>query len=126
MPLDLATVLKSVRYPRCGWEGEQMSDGSIRMLLPQPAIDAILAALSPWVEQIATLETMKRMALTRGEAVLAFMRFADVIGHPFETWPDDLKRKFAAAIIDSSPLTPADIARTRELATEHGWELSDV
>lgn len=41
---------------------------------------------------------------------------------PFEQWPDQLKDAFATAIIDTSPLTAAEIARGQELAERFGWE----
>lgn len=41
---------------------------------------------------------------------------------PFDVWPAALKDAFSEAVIDYSPPSEADIARTLELAMKYGWD----
>lgn len=80
-------------------------------------------------DQVVAALTREREALQQKHERLAAALWAavDVIRErvgPFASWSEQLKDAFSKAIIDPSPPTEADIARTLELAERYGWTRS--
>lgn len=60
-----------------------------------------------------------------GCAMWALVDYLKALGHPFATWPDEVKHAFSEAIIDRSPMTDSEIRHAHSLALKLGWELID-
>lgn len=75
-----------------------------------------------WIKAETALAEVSRRLAQVTTAMFAFLDLLKAQGTTFHQWPDDVKEKFSEAIIDRSPITEAEIQRTKELAEKYGWK----
>lgn len=104
---------------RCGVTLAEHLDSTneeLRRLLGELADDRGVVA-----QEIQEARDRSKRADKYAAAMWALVAFLEQLGHPMSAWPDALISVFSAAIVDSGPLTPDDIARSKELAKQYGW-----